>query len=83
MRKSFIKIRPAKPWKRLSQKALETQLSMFRDKSMSRCEDSGSPQGPPGTCSALLVQRFPVAKLPWAYAEEGECGDESYLRTGA
>lgn len=82
MRKSFIKIRPAKPWERLSQKALETQLLMFRDKWTSHCEDSGSPQGPPGACSALLVQRFPVAKLPWVYAEEGEGGDESYLRTG-
>lgn len=82
MRKSFIKIRPAKPWERLSQKALETQLLMFRDKWTSHCEDSGSPQGSPGACSALLVQRIPVAKLPWVYAEEGEGGDESYLRTG-
>lgn len=80
MRKNFIKIRPAKPWKRLSKKAVETQLEMFRDRSTSLYEDSRSPQRPPGAYSAL-VQQFPMAKLPWVCADEAECGDESYLRT--
>lgn len=41
MRKSFVRLRAAKPWKILSKKAVEIQLEMFRDRSTSLCEDSG------------------------------------------
>lgn len=71
MRKRFLKIRPANPWKRLSKKAVEAQL--FRVRSTSICEDSESPKGPLGTCFAFLVQWFPTAKLFLVYADEEEC----------